>query len=168
MMELGRVTNVSSSRRNQSLGDPETLLWEVVFYETRKTEKCLLPSNLGRSTPKNLLGILLVGTFVTPQRSAEQSLPLSFLWFNLLEKVLEKGFLASGGWGGRLRIEPAARVASLEKILFLILKYLEKNIYQKNNWKLTTQPALSAERWGVVGTGNSRSRQGTLKKIYSL
>ena len=27
------------------------------------------------------------------------------------------------------RIEPAARVASLEKILFLILKYLEKNIY---------------------------------------
>ena len=35
------------------LGDTENLLWEVVFYETRKTQKCLLPSNLGRSTPKS-------------------------------------------------------------------------------------------------------------------
>ena len=36
------------------LGDTENLLWEVVFYETRKTAECLLPSNLGRSTPKIL------------------------------------------------------------------------------------------------------------------
>ena len=51
-------------------------------------------------------------------------------------------------WVGRT--EPAARVARSEprKILFVI-KHLEKNIHQKNNWKLTTQPALFCEREGV-------------------
>ena len=65
---------------------------------------------------------------------------LGFLWFNLLEKVLEKGFFGQWGRGDGLyssfcrivtdRIEPGrSRSEPRKKPFFLILKYIEKNIH---------------------------------------
>ena len=54
---------------------------------------------------------------------------LGFLWFNLLEKVLEKGFF--GQW-----VEPAARVASLEKNPFSNFKIPRKKYSLEKQLKI--------------------------------